>query len=288
MQPQKLSEKNGTVIFLHIPKTAGLTLYDIFDRIYGRAHIYTFVGGRQRLAQSLNTFKALPEAQRANFRLIRGHTPFGIHTLLSEPFTYVTFLRDPVKRVISHYYYVLNTPHHLLHETMVSQTMSLEDYVSSGINYELDNGQVRQLAGVSDEIPYGDCAEDLLAQAIANLETCFPVVGLTERFDESLLLMHHFLGWQKYPYYVPQNVSRKKPPLSEVSAQTTQLIEQHNALDRALYAYGQARFTTLLKSLSEKDLARFHQLNQLYYPWGKMKSTAWSMLRQLRHTWQQR
>lgn len=282
MWAKKQKEESGTVIFLHIPKTAGLTLYGIFDRLYGRARIYTFVGGRQRLEQSLHTFTALSEAQRSAFQLIRGHVPFGIHEMLTKSFTYVTFLRDPVQRVISHYYYVRNNPNHLLYETVTSQNMSLETYVLSGINYELDNGQTRQLAGVTDEVAYGACDKDLLEQAKANLETYFPVAGLTERFDESLLLMRYFLGWQKYPYYVPQNVSHRKPVRSEIPAQTVKLIARYNELDSALYAQNQARFAALMHAIDKREVARFQQWNRLYYPMGNMKSTIRSFLRQLR------
>lgn len=282
MQERIGVRKDEIVIFLHIPKTAGLTLYDIFDREYGRAHIFTFVGGRERLEHSVNTFKALPEGERSAFQLLRGHTPFGIHTQLSKPFRYMTFLRDPVKRVVSHYYYVLNNPDHLLHETVTSQKMSLETYVASGINYELDNGQTRQLAGITNEIPYGACNQELLEQAKINLKTHFSFVGLTERFNESLLIMRHVLGWRRFPFYVRQNVSREKTAHGEIPAQVVRLLEQYNELDSALYAYGREQFSGYLQLIGEGEMVRFLQLNRLYYPWGRLQSVGRSTWRWLR------
>ncbi|MCP4360743.1 MAG: sulfotransferase family 2 domain-containing protein [Chloroflexi bacterium] len=274
-------DKSTTIIFLHIPKTAGLTLYEILNREYGRNYIYTFVGGRQRLQQSMDSFAGQTETERANYRLLRGHTPFGIHNLVPGPATYITFLRDPIKRVVSHYYYVKNNPHHLLHEAVTSQNMSLQMYLSSGINYELDNGQTRQLAGITDEIPYGACDQELLDQAIVNIDRCFSLVGLTERFDASLLIMQRLLGWHKTPLYVRQNVSRSQSARPELSAETRQLIEQYNDLDRALYAYGRTRFTALLKTIGEIEMRRFNQLNRLYYPFGKLQSVIRTNLRKL-------
>lgn len=275
------TKEEQTVIFLHIPKSGGITLYDILNREYGRYHIYTFSGGRSRLQQDIDKFRDFPIDQRNSFRLLRGHVPFGIHHLLHKPYSYVTLLRDPVSRVVSHYYYVLNNPNHLLHEKVTSEQMSLDTYVSSGINYELDNGQTRQLAGVTDELPYGKCTDELLIQAQENIEQSFTVVGFTERFDETLLLMKQALGWQKYPVYTRQNVSKNhqgKPVLTE---ETRQLIMKYNQFDLQLYAFAKQRFNNQLSSLPDNEIETFNKLNRLYLPFGKLSTFSHESLRRI-------
>src|SRR6185295_12324969 len=90
------------LIFLHIPKAAGTTLQDFILRHYkpgGKAFRFT---GHQ---DQLNALAAMTEAERNEIDVFAGHVHFGIHEKLSEPATYLTMLRDPVERIISHYYH---------------------------------------------------------------------------------------------------------------------------------------------------------------------------------------
>src|SRR5690606_18742995 len=131
--------------------------------------------------------------------LIKGHMPFGVHEYLPNESTYITMLRDPVERVISHYDYVLRRTTHHLRARIIESNMDLEAYVTSGITHEMDNGQVRLLSGHDDDLPFGACSELHLQQALRNLREHFSVVGLAERFDHSILLMQHALGWRNAP-----------------------------------------------------------------------------------------
>src|SRR5678815_616084 len=92
-----------TVIFLHIPKTAGSTLDKIIDHQYKRTSIFT------RAYISMDEFKILPEAHREKIRVLRGHMHFGVHEYLPQSSIYITILRNPIDRVISHYYMVLRS-----------------------------------------------------------------------------------------------------------------------------------------------------------------------------------
>lgn len=277
-----MSSERKTVIFVHIPKTAGLTLYDVLNREYGRRHIYTFAAGQQRIKASVEAFKGLPEVERARYQLLRGHVPFGLHPFVPHAYAYITLLRDPVKRIISHYYYVRGNPQHELHREITSKRFRLEDYVSSGITTELDNDQTRMLSGVGDAVPVGGVSRELLDQAIDNLEKAFCVVGLTERFDETLLLMKQQLQWRTYPVYTRQNVSRRESSPDPVSPATRHLIEKQNTLDCELYEVARKRFQDDVSRLDEEVAGRFHRLNRFYAPYGKgytFGRTLWKRIR---------
>ena len=43
-------------------------------------------------------------------QVFKGHMPFGIHKRLPQDYTYITFLRDPIERVVSAYYFARNYP----------------------------------------------------------------------------------------------------------------------------------------------------------------------------------
>ncbi len=90
-------------------------------------------------------FKKLPESAKRRSKLILGHISFGLHEFLPQPFTYITFLRDPVERIISLFYFIRRVPGHPYYSSIVSSNMSLEEFVGSGISKEVDNVQTRLL-----------------------------------------------------------------------------------------------------------------------------------------------
>ncbi len=235
-----------TLIFLHLPKCAGTTLKLILLRQYGLASVQHIV--RERI----DAFAAAPEAEKRKLRAVGGHMPFGLHQHLPQPCTYITLLRHPIDRLVSLYYHVLRQRTHYLHDVVENGRMTLADCVSNGISVEFDNGQTRDLAGEGivaqafayNNVPYGQCSPALLTRAKQHLADHFVVAGLSERFDETLLLTARALGWTQAPYYSKENVGRNRPangggPLPKA---TVSCIERYNALDFELYEYVSKRF----------------------------------------------
>ncbi|MEC4991613.1 MAG: sulfotransferase family 2 domain-containing protein, partial [Oscillatoria sp. PMC 1068.18] len=223
-----LTQAKLSVVFLHIPKTAGQTLHEIIEKQYSEKQIYT-IGSKTQ--QRIEQLKVLPETERSKIKVIKGHLLFGIHDFLPQPCTYITMLRHPVERAISTYYFVLRSKIHPLHEQVTSQQMTLEDFINSGISTDLDNGQTRRLAGVStgglssqQKVPLGQCSENLLEIAKANLNSQFSVCGITEKFDESLLLMSKKLGWKNI-YYRKKNVTKNRLKRKDINAKIVKQIE---------------------------------------------------------------
>lgn len=252
-----------TVIFQHIPKAAGSTLNSILKREYTAEQTYSLVGnGGAREAE----FAQLPVEFLARIRLIKGHLYFGIHRRLPNPFTYITILRHPVDRVVSHYHYVKRSPKHYLYDRVTSTKMTLEEYVSTGISLELDNGQVRTLVGPENErVAYGCCTSTMLKQAQRHLREFYSVVGIAERFDETLMLMRRLLQWRNTPFYAPRNVTRSRPRLSTLSPSVLRTIELHNAIDLELYEMAANEFGEVVeRSGIGGEVSRFRLLNAAY------------------------
>lgn len=246
-----------SVLFLHIPKAAGTTLHRIIDRQYDPERIHTLDG--QDTHGAIEAFKKLPPAVREQIACLKGHMPFGLHAYLPQPCTYITLLRDPVERIASHYYYVLRRPNHYLHDQVASRGLSLRDYALSALSDELINGQTRLVAGID-----GD-DDTMLAAARRNLETWFAVVGVVERFDESLLLMKRRLGWRQ-PYYERANVTEGRPTTHHIPSDAVQAIREVNRLDMQLYDHAVRLLDEAIRAEGRgfrRDMRQFWLLNTL-------------------------
>jgi hypothetical protein len=260
-----------TLLFLHIGKTASNTLRMIFQRKFPQDAVYRFKGGTvEDFQKSMAALECLSEEDRYRIRYIWGGVFPGMHKYLPQSSIYYSMFRDPVDRVISEYYWVLQRRTNLAHNEVVSKNMSLEDYVKNGV-WRAWNCQTRMIRRVPEVSPPGDgpvllSTNDLeIAKAI--LRQHF-VVGLTERFDESLILLKRAFGWRtKNILYVKQNVSRNRPPKDKISSETVKLIEDHNELDIKLYEFVKRMFEEQLRQQGfsfRVELRIFRLFNKLY------------------------
>ncbi len=159
--------------------------------------------------------------------------PFGIHKRLPQPATYITVLREPVERVISEYYFALHYRLHPQHKRM--QNLSLEQYAATTPHHNIQCKLLAGLPGPRDFLA-GDCTEETLAAAKANLAQHFTLAGLTERFDETLALLKVLLGW-KLSHYASFNVTRIRPKKEAVPDHVQQVIADRNKYDLAIYEH---------------------------------------------------
>ena len=257
-----------TVIFLHIGKTAGSTMRQILKRQFPASQTMTVRARRRPREETLADFALLPEAARLRPRLIMGHTVFGLHEYVPRPCRYVTMLRDPVRLAVSQHRYVLRTPGHRHHER--AQGMSLEEYVASGFALEMDNSQTRAIAG-DIGTPYGGCTPEMLETAKRNLAGHFAWVGVTERFDESVVLLGQTFGWRDVRH-VSANVAHGGPPPTDAEID---LVRRANRLDLELYEHtcglldgriaGEPGFADALE--------QFQRANSRYRRWGRLTYT---------------
>ena len=201
------------LFFLHIPKTAGTTFQFILENSSGINHCHLGHLGK-------------PVADLRDLDLVRKFFPWlrsiagenlvdPLRFSVPDPF-YITFLREPVARVFSHYQDdVLRG----------GKTLTFEQMLAS--DEVLENTQVKRLAGKAD-----------LGRAKLILEK-FNFVGLTEKFDLSL----HILG-KISPCKLNLNYKRKvtardnsiKKSL-EGDPRLVDMTREKNRLDLELYDF---------------------------------------------------
>ena len=220
------------VIFLHVPKSAGTTLNRLIEWEYPLFEMYSvdpvlFRWSRARLWR-------LPQRRLKRFRVFKGHMPFGLHQILPQPATYITVMRGAVERVISAYYFMSNYKLHPNYWKFRREDWTLEDFVRRSPR---ENVQTKMIAGVDYDEP---CTAEILAKAKENLRY-FSVVGLTERFEESLALMKLRFGW-KLESYSSFNVTRTRPKERDLPQSTLDLITERNRFDIELYEWAAKLF----------------------------------------------
>jgi hypothetical protein len=247
----------AAVVFIHIPKTAGMTLKSIVARQH-RPGEYALLY-EERIRQSVDAFRLIPESTRAQYRFVLGHVGFGLHEYLPQSVAYATFLRDPVERIISYFYYVLRRPEHFLHDT--ARRFGLKDFARSDATAKLTNGQTKYLADLDAQ----DATPATLECVKRRLEERFAVVGLVEEFDASLLLLRRVAHWG-IPWYDRENVTHDRPRLSEIPRDARDAIVEHNQLDLELYRWARDRFARDRHAAGlwlDTELAALHAGNSL-------------------------
>ena len=219
------------LIFLHIPKTAGTTLNRIIEWQYSPFAIFTM--DPYRIRATPERLKRLSEGRRRRLRVVRGHMFYGIHEFLPQGARYFTMLRDPVARLLSSYYFILRRPLNPLHRKVKREKLTVEDCVR--LFPQRHNLQCRLIAGVKDT---ASADERLLDTAKRNLVKSFSVVGISERFQESLMLIATTFDW-KIPVYKNCKVSKTRP---EIGSGTVEMIRDYNRLDVELYEFAKGLF----------------------------------------------
>lgn len=235
------------LIFIHLMKTGGTSLFQALHRKYPEEQIFHYVPRQE--GQRLADLKSLDPEHKAQLKFIHGHARFGFHQHLQQPSRYITMLREPVSRVVSLYYFIHQNPQREMPED--ERCPTLEHYLEKPLK-AFDNAQTRAIAGiVSSEFKAGHCTTELLDIAKKNLAS-FLMVGITERFDESIVILKRVLDLESV-FYARTNENPKRPKVREISSENIEKIKHYNQLDLALYAYA-----------NELLDAKIHQLGQVF------------------------
>lgn len=205
------------IVFLHIPKTAGSSFHFVLENNLGvsfchTGHTQTRVFNQEDLTFAKRIFPGL--------KGIGGHNLVAPLNLSSPDIFHMTFLREPLSRVLSNY------QEKALHRRKRGQ-LALEFEEALRTDQELGNLQVKLMAGSSN-----------LEAAKHYLRQC-QFVGLTEKFDLSLLVLQKSCP---FPLDVRYKKSREQTDNSirkqlEADPRAMELLREHNRLDMELYDY---------------------------------------------------
>lgn len=265
-------------VFVHMPKAGGSTLQEIIQRQYPLAATFDIHGESVETVQSsVDRLRRMPEQEREKIACVKGHIPFGIHRWLPRPPLYATMLRDPIQRTVSDYFFAKNTPGHTLFERMRRGRLSIKDFVVLRHEQGLSDIYCRLLSEAMIWDKLVDSPRTLPAGAVGtakeNLERYFAAVGITERFDESLMLMQSAFGW-KDVHYEHANVTRDKPAQVTLTGEALDVIRLYNGRDIELYEFAKQRMDAGIAVQGagfEERIRRFRKENERYQRWRRLR-----------------
>lgn len=224
------------LIFLHIPKTAGTTLNRIIEWQYNPFLIFTM--DPYRIRATAERLATLPESRRSKLQVVRGHLYYGVHEFLPQGATYITMLREPVARFLSSYYFVQRRPLHPMHRKVTTERVGVEDFIR--LTPHKQNFQCKLIAGVKGN---ESCDQAMLNRAKEHLARSFSVVGICERFEESLVVLARTFNWE-IPYYENRKVAKTRHKVEPIEIE---MIREHNRFDLELYDFGKQLFEELVR-----------------------------------------
>lgn len=218
-----LSMPKHTLAYLHIPKAAGnsaISILNTNDKNHYRVKWDDVNNSWETLLNNLQEEK--------KYSLISGHYKWNhlkrIKSDVNIETCNITFIRNPIHRLVSEYKY-MTTPSHPPYLKFRESFPTFEKWLYS---------ETAPTNKISKSLcPSSFYIEDIIKNTIEN----FHFIGVHEIFNTSMAILCDLLGL-KYKVSIPKNVTQKNEfNQFELSEKTIQFIKEQNKSDLMLYNY---------------------------------------------------
>jgi len=211
------------LVSIHIPKTAGTSFRNILKNAYGEEEVIRFdISNHQEVTIEEKVLKSKKLSKK--IKVIHGHFTYRNLTktvALSDNVPIVTWLRDPIKRIVSNYYY--------LEEKIIE---GLED-VKNGL------GILSKLQKTLIEYARVDVNCNRMSKFLKGIELEeLAFVGIQEYFDEDLLYLSQLLGLTNIESLKENVTNNPRRVFNEINKEVIDEIKELNIEDIELYEKG--------------------------------------------------
>lgn len=216
-------------LFTHIQKTAGTSFrHQVIDATFKEGEVLDDFSPRQ--------FKSCLEPQH---KIAVGHFGYGLHHFTRRKTQYVTFLRDPVDRAVSHYFFIRQCdPRFCRHDRYEDATnMSIREFYSMP---DYQNEMTAMIAGIAwmqaKRLIKGRRFDNLMLQAATlNLLRKYRCYGMQDKYDISVNLFKYAMGWKSKPLKQRHKLTKSRLALRDLDSETRSFLQRANHLDIQLY-----------------------------------------------------
>jgi hypothetical protein len=228
-----------TLLFLHVPKTAGVSVSSYLKERYAPGRVLEVVPPDYLASEA--AIRDLDASRKLGIGLVLGHFSYGMHEAFEQECRYFSILRDPISRLVSLYRYTRATPEHPRHDH--ARRMSLVEFANSGIHPELENCQTKMLSGRLESnfiAGNGPCTAEDLRRAKTHIDEGFAICGIYEELAATMSDLASLMGWPR------QRIEHRNRtagvPGDEVQAADRNALAAVCEFDVALYEYARERF----------------------------------------------
>ncbi|XP_070580291.1 uncharacterized protein [Ptychodera flava] len=218
--PEKLYQENPTIVFVHIPKSAGTTTLECLKHVAEQRKL----GKPQSIwfRNYLSIFKSLKSGKHRRKRAYLGVFALGVCDFVNQPCSYFTVFRDPIERTISSYMYCKKKLTDKICHAADARNMTVRQWAlhqGSVVFYQLlhnpelckkqYNVEAADLMKKKDyikrtkvDIPCWykqilllqkridkDRRQRILNFILANMKNLFAFIGLTDKYNETLQML---------------------------------------------------------------------------------------------------
>lgn len=240
---------NNLLFFVHIEKAAGtsfksILLNNYFLKFLNLTSWHFWSNEESNVLKPVEIRKLLKCFPYTKAISSHGLRPkFGYDEKVKRNIKFLTLLRNPLERYLSHFYFQIND-------------MGMDwDFQSFTAEEKFNNFIVKKLTGENNLKK----AKDIIDQ--------FFFVGFVEDFDISLILLKETIGTSFDIRYEKRRVNSNKQGhkyVDEISDEKLNIVKQNNNLDMKLYNYAYDKFQNKINKISnlEKRKSNFKQENK--------------------------
>lgn len=247
---------DNRICFLHIQKTAGTSFTNVVRDVFSNEKVHHF-------SNFNDLYSKTDKVGTDNVDFFFGHLPFYDFFIFCQQPRMITFLRNPVDRVLSQYYHHQNYFRHLnknCSNPFSGDKINFEEFceLSSGLAeymdlpkgrfspfQDYDNAMVRAISGIGRKCNAGEVDEVLLELAKRNLDKMW-FFGISEQLEESM--KRFFIKAGKFEtfknVYDPLRYFEKQSGRPKIDSEVNnEMAKSLTKYDSMLYEYALEKFT---------------------------------------------
>jgi len=245
MELTKAKLQEAKIIFNHIPKAGGTSLYYFFQELFGAERCFRHSARDSKTGRHSPPIGKVPPEELEQYRFLQGHFDFGNHRRFNGPVLYLGVMRDPVDRVISDYYYNKRQGRKDLMEQ--ANSMTLEEYIRA----KMENPKSRLVTSAQTVYLSGQPSAEKAKEIIA--EWYLACCTIDQLDDMQRMLARLFDRPDLAPTRVNETTAKKT--VTEIGPEMLAELKERFAEDYELLPWVRERFETVYRDLTLADAA---------------------------------